>query len=511
MARPRGLPTVGRAESPRRIAALSVRSVAARLARRPSLLVLSLTLLTLAGCQTERPFPDQPITLVCPWSPGGGTDRVSRQIAVELEAELGVPVNVVNATGGGGVTGHTRGARARPDGYTLSMITVELSMLHWRGLTNLTHRDFAPVQLLNRDSAALFVRGDSPYRTLDDLQAAVTSSQAKLKASGTAFGGVWHIAVAGWLDSRGLAPDAVTWVSINGAGPSVQELIAGGLDFICCSLPEADAAVAGGQVRCLGVMSDQRITGFEQVPTFREQGHPWSLAGWRGLALPRETPADRVETIARAVERVTAGESFQRFMAESRFDLSLENPARFATTLEQQDELFGAILTDRAFRSVSGDHFGPMLFPTVIALALPVVMLLVFRDHRRGVAGQRAATALIAEPANVPTDDVPTANVPTDNASASAASSPRGVPFRDAAHGWWWRSGAMLLAVAFYAVAAERLGFILTALLMLVGTFAALGVPRRQALLVAGLVAVIIYQVFGILLRVPLPRGFLEW
>lgn len=493
MAWPCGLPTSGRGATLTRRSEPTGRLTASGLCW-----LLAFSLLGFCGCRSERTFPDQPITLVCPWSPGGGTDRVSRQIAVELEAELGVPVNVVNATGGGGVTGHTRGAQARPDGYTLSMITVELSMLHWRGLTNLTHRDFAPVQLLNRDSAALFVRDDSPYRSLDDLQAAVAATETKLKASGTAFGGVWHIAVAGWLDSRGLAPDAVTWVSINGAGPSVQELLAGGLDFICCSLPEADAVVAGGRVRCLGVMSDQRINGFDQVPTFREQGHPWSLAGWRGLALPRDTPAERVETIARAVERITGGEGFRRFMAESGFDLSLEDPARFATTLEQQDELFGAILTDRAFQSVSGEHFGPLLFPTAIALALPLVLLLVVRDHRLEVAAKQAA-AFIA----LPTDEqvAPVAvQVPAVTPSVPD-------PSRD----WLWRSGAMLLAVAFYAVAAERLGFIATAVLMLLGTFRVLGVGLRQSVLFAVLAALIIYQLFGILLRVPLPHGFLEW
>src|SRR5690606_48275 len=90
-------------------------------------------LLVAFGCSAEQEFPDQPIALICPWSAGGGTDRVARQVAAQLEAELGVPVNVINAVGGSGVTGHTRGAVARPDGYTLTMITVELSMLHWRG------------------------------------------------------------------------------------------------------------------------------------------------------------------------------------------------------------------------------------------------------------------------------------------------------------------------------------------------------------------------------------------
>ena len=74
-------------------------------------------------------YPTGPVVLVSPWAAGGGTDRVARQLAVGLERELGVPVNVVNATGGSGVTGHTRGALARADGYTITMMTVELMLM----------------------------------------------------------------------------------------------------------------------------------------------------------------------------------------------------------------------------------------------------------------------------------------------------------------------------------------------------------------------------------------------
>jgi hypothetical protein len=96
-------------------------------------------------------------------------------MAALLEAEIGVRVNVVNATGGQGVTGHSRGARARPDGYTLTMMTVELNMLHWRGLTTVTPGSFAPLVLFNRDPAAVFVRADAPWRTLAELERFVRS------------------------------------------------------------------------------------------------------------------------------------------------------------------------------------------------------------------------------------------------------------------------------------------------------------------------------------------------
>lgn len=450
--------------------------------------LLGLLLLSF-GCSAEQEFPDQPISLICPWSAGGGTDRVARQVAAQLESELGVPVNVINATGGSGVTGHTRGAVARPDGYTLTMITVELSMLHWRGLTSVTHEDFAPLQLLNRDAAALFVRNDSSYQSLDDLQTAIDTAARngkKLKASGTAYGGIWHIATAGWLNHRGLAPDAVNWVSINGAGPSIQELMAGGIDFLCCSLPEADA-VLGSQVRCLGVMSDQRISGFEEVPTFKEQAHDWSIAGWRGVAAPRETPPERLQVLSAALGKVTATESFRDFMAAAGFDLSLEPPAAFAQTLQRQDRLFGDILTSEALRGVSGEHFGPLMFPAIIAVGLAVTLLIVGVELWR----ERAADA-----------EVPAADRPSDPAEETAPPTAKNRLMYPA---------AVALAVVFYIVASEPLGFVATAMTMLAGLLLALRVRPRLAVSLAVVTALVTYQVFGILLRVPLPRGFLEW
>ncbi len=425
--------------------------------------------LLVTGCGREGHFPDRPITLICPWSAGGGTDRVSRQVAAQLEDKLGVPVNVINATGGSGVTGHTRGARARPDGYTLTMVTVELNMLHWRGLTTVTYRDFAPLQLLNRDSAALFVRSDSALATLDDLQTAIASEPGRLKASGTAFGGIWHVALAGWLNAQGLDPTAATWISINGAGPSLQELNADGVDVVCCSLPEADAMLAGRQVRCLGVMAETRVPGFEDVPTFREQGHDWAIAGWRGIAAPRDTPRERLAVLATAMDQIAESDELATFMQNAGFNLSREGPDAFAATLQRQDELFRGVLTGPAFSSISGEHFGPMIFPAVITVLLLLTAGTVVWQTRR-------------------------APLPV---SAEAAS------LRPAV--------TVIAAALFYLCAAEWLGFVLTAALMVGGLLAVFRVRLRFAVPLAAVLSVVVYQVFAIGLRVPLPRGLLGW
>ncbi len=107
------------------------------------------------GASAQSDYPNRPITLVVPWGAGGGTDATARIVGTLLEKELGQPVNVVNRTGGNGVVGHSAIASAAPDGYTLGMITVEISMMHWAGLTQLTPRDYTPLALFNIDPAGV--------------------------------------------------------------------------------------------------------------------------------------------------------------------------------------------------------------------------------------------------------------------------------------------------------------------------------------------------------------------
>lgn len=411
------------------------------------------------------------MTVIVPWSAGGGTDRVSRQIAFQLERELNTPVNVVNATGGAGVTGHTRGALARPDGYTLTMITPELAMLHWRGLTNITFRDFEPLVLLNRDNAALFVRRDAPWRTLAELEQEIRDNPGRRKAAGTAFGGIWHIGVAGWMNAVDLTPNHVRWISLNGSAPSLQELMAGGVDLVCCSVPEAQSLLDAGEVRCLGLMADERMASLPDVPTFRESGVPWSLGGWRGLALPLETPDDRRRMIQTALERVVQSDEYRKFLNQANFGYAFEEAGEFRKTLAQSDAQYGEILTSDAFRQVQRQRYGPMLFPGLLAAmaAIAAVGLAITGGFRRS-------------------DEAPPLS----------------------------RNGAIRVFVAIACVlafiaAAEIAGFVITTALAALILLLTLRTRLRIALPVAVLLSAAVWQVFAVFLRVPLPWGWLGW
>jgi tripartite-type tricarboxylate transporter receptor subunit TctC len=399
---------------------------------------------------------------------------VARLIATLLEQDLQVPVNVVNATGGDGVTGHSRGALARADGYTMTLVTVEITTLHWRQMTSISYRDFTPIALVNRDAAALFVRSDALWQTLVDLEHAVRASPGALRASGTATAGIWHLGLAGWLTSVGLRPSDVTWVSIAGAAPSLAELLAGGVDVVACSLPEAQALLEAGRIRSLGVMSEHRVAQFPNVPTLAEQNVNFSLGTIRGLAVPKDVPADRARLLTEAVRRVVNGDAYNAAMSASGFTPAYEDPERFAATLRETDQRLGTLLQSDAFKGLADQRIGAMFFPTALAIALGGVVIGMVVTAARG-RGQAA-----------PIDDT----------------SPPGA---------LWRFAEPLIGIALYLLLAEILGFILTAGTLLVAYLLRLGTRWRTALPLVLVLVPLLDYVFGVVLRVGLPRGLLGW
>src|ERR671921_1635296 len=214
-------------------------------------------------------YPARPVTVIVPWGAGGGTDATARIVAAILEKNLGQPFNVVNRTGGSGVVGHQAIATAPPDGYTIGLITVEIGMMHWQGLTDISGASYTPIGLVNSDPAGLQVRADAPYKTANDLVAAIKANPGKFKASGTGQGGIWHLAIAGMLKDLKVDPAAVPWVPSNGAAPGLQDLVAGGVDIAPVSLPEARSLIDAGKVKSLVIMNDKPSALYPAVPTLK--------------------------------------------------------------------------------------------------------------------------------------------------------------------------------------------------------------------------------------------------
>ncbi|MCS6778382.1 MAG: tripartite tricarboxylate transporter substrate binding protein [Geminicoccaceae bacterium] len=299
----------------------------------------------LAGA-AEAAWPERPITLVVPWAAGGGTDATARIIAKVMEPDLGVPVNVVNRTGGAGVVGHSAVATAPADGYTLGLITFEIGAMHHQGLTELSWKDYTPIALMNEDPAGVIVRADSPYKTAKELLDAIKAApKGKFKASGTAQGGSWHIALGGMLAAAGLSADHVAWVPSTGAATALQDMVAGGVDFVTCSVPEAKALIDAGKVKALALMAEQRNPTFPEVPTLKEAtGIDFRLGAWRGLAGPKGLPEEVTAKLVPLAKKVYDSKEFQDFMAGRGFATVYLPPDQFQAFMKARDEATGQIM-----------------------------------------------------------------------------------------------------------------------------------------------------------------------
>jgi len=291
-------------------------------------------------------YPERPLTLIVPWGAGGGTDATGRMIASLLEKELGQPVNVVNRTGGSGVVGHSAIATAKPDGYTIGVATVEIGMMHWAGLTELTGTDYTPIALYNYDAAGFQVRADSEWNTVQDAVDAIRANPGKHKSSGTGQGGIWHLAMAGMLNTGEISPDASPWVPSKGSAPGLQELVAGGVDIVTCSIVEAGALIESGKVKSLAVMDTERNGAFPDVPTLVEAANlDWQMAAWRGLAGPKGMPEEATETLTSAFEKVWNSDEFQEFMKGRGFGLVWKPGDEFAEWMASSDAALGSVMS----------------------------------------------------------------------------------------------------------------------------------------------------------------------
>lgn len=296
------------------------------------------------GCDAAPDYPSGPVQMIVPWSAGGGTDSVARFIASELATALDTNINVVNRTGGSGVVGHSAIAQARPDGKTLGLATVELTMMHHQGLTDLTFEDVTPIAQVNNDAAGITVREDAEWAEAKELFAAAAEEPGEITASGTGRGGIWNLALAGALLEAGEDPGAVQWVPSEGAAPALQELVAGGIDVSTASLVENRTMIDAGRAKVIGVMAEERDPKFPDVPTLKEQGIDFTMSAWRGVVGPEGMEPEVVEELACHLDEIVHGPVYEEFMSKAGFGVEWRGPEEFSSFIAEEDASKGEIM-----------------------------------------------------------------------------------------------------------------------------------------------------------------------
>ena len=287
-------------------------------------------------------YPNRSIEVVVPASAGGGTDVLARAFSEAAKKHLPQSMVVNNKPGASGAIGMGEMINAKPDGYKLCMVIVEITILPHLGLTKYTWEDFQPIARLNADPAAITVRADAPWNTIEEFLAASQKNPGAIKMGNSGNGSIWHLAHAALEDKAGVKFNPIPY---QGAAPAVVALLGGHIDAVAVSPGEVAVHVAGGKLKTLAVMADQRIKGFEKVPTLKERKIDLSIGAWRGLAAPKGTPPE-VMAILRAATRKAAEEpSLKESLEKLSLGYAYADADAFRAAMQMDSDMFKQLVS----------------------------------------------------------------------------------------------------------------------------------------------------------------------
>ena len=247
---------------------------------------------TTASTGAQQDFPTKPVQLMVAYPPGGSTDIGARVVAAIAEKSLGQPIVVVNKGGAGGQVGWTELVRQRPDGYYIGFINLPATntvILDPDRKAIFTEKDFTPIINQVLDPGVIWVRADSPYKTVHDLIDAGKKSPNTIRAATTGILSDDHLAI---LMTEEAAPGAVfRLVHLEGGAAQFKEIMAGNIDVAFDNVGSIMTRVKSGEVRALAVMDDVRSKFLPDVPTMKELGYPTVMSNsTRGIAGPKGMP-----------------------------------------------------------------------------------------------------------------------------------------------------------------------------------------------------------------------------
>lgn len=262
------------------------------------------TLLAATGPVFAQAYPTKPVTVIVPFAAGGGSDNIARLIVTKLGERSGKTFIIDNRGGAGTNIGNEAAARAAPDGYTLLLgqITLSINPHLYPNLKYDAEKSFAPVAHIATAPTVLIVPASSPYKDVKSLIAAAKASPGKLNFGSGGSGTSVHL--GGELFKLQTNTDMVH-VPYKGSAPAVTDLIGGQIDMMFDTASSALPHVKGGKVRALAVTGNARLRELPDVPTFAEQGmKDFDVPVWYGIVAPSGTPAATIQWLNTEVNAV---------------------------------------------------------------------------------------------------------------------------------------------------------------------------------------------------------------
>jgi len=307
-----------------------------------------IALLALIGFAAAQPvlsadYPDRPIELVVPWAAGGATDSMTRSFAEAAKKHLPQPFIVNNKPGATGSIGFSDVARASPDGYKVAVLTAELLIIPHMGIGKVTQDDFIPIARFNALASAITVRADAPWNSIEEFLDYARRNPGSVKVGNSGVGSIWHLAAAA-LQNK--AKVEFSHIPFQGGNPAVLALLGGHVDAVAVSTAEVLTYVASGKLKTLAVMSEQRVKGFDSVPTLKERNIDLAIGSWAGLGVPKNTPPKVVETLKTATAKAMREPALIEAMNKLNLNAAFANDTAFKAQMLRDSEIFRGLVTD---------------------------------------------------------------------------------------------------------------------------------------------------------------------
>ena len=309
--------------------------------QRIALLIASLLGTFAAVPAQASDYPNHPVELVVPYNAGGGTDALARAFADVARKHFSQPIVVNNKPGASGVIGWSDVLNSKADGYKLAVMTVELTTLPHLGLQKFSHEEFIPIARMNADPAAITVKADAPWNTIEEFIAASKKANGDMKMGNSGNGSIWHLAAAALEDRTGVA---FSHIPYPGANPAVLSLLGGHIDAVAVSPAEVAPHIASGKLKMLAVMADQRQKGFEKVPTLKERGIDLSVGTWRGLGVAKGTPKEVVDILKDATQKTMQEAAMHDAMDKLALGYAYADDAAFRAVMARDNETFKTLI-----------------------------------------------------------------------------------------------------------------------------------------------------------------------
>jgi len=315
---------------------------------RRTLLATALALSAMAPAVWAQAYPNKPVRLVVPFAPGGTTDIVARVVSEKINIALGQTMIVENKAGGGGSIGANEIAKSAPDGYSLGVATVSTTAANPAINPKIPYNpitDFTPIINIAATPNVIAVHPSFPARDFKGFLAELKKNPGKYSFSSSGTGGIGHLQMELF---KSLSGTFVTHIPYRGAGPALNDTVAGQVPMIFDNLPSALPFIKDGRLIAIVVAAPQRLAVLPNVPTFKEVGlEPVNRMAYYGIYGPKAMPRDIVDKIAGAVRKTAELPDVKKRIEDTGSLLVLGTPEQFAAQIRAEYEVYKQVVAQQ--------------------------------------------------------------------------------------------------------------------------------------------------------------------